>query len=125
MATCRQIAAGRADADQGRSPTQKNFEVQGVLTAGDPFDKRAHGCFHVVHTYPMKKGQQYQIDLNSHWDNFLRLENARGEQLAQDDDSGGFPNARIVFRAPQDGWYRIIVTSFGGGASGPYTLRVK
>ena len=73
----------------------------------------------------MKAGTTYTIDLNSQWDNYLRLENAQGVQLAFDDDSGGFPNARIVFRAPEDGWYRIIVTSFAGGASGPYTLRVR
>ena len=106
-------------------PNQKEFQVQGVLTPGDPFDRVRTVHYHVVHTYQMKAGQQYQIDLTSLWDNYLRLENAQGVQLAQDDDSGGFPNARIIFRAPQDGWYRIIVTSFSGGASGPYTLRVK
>ena len=54
-----------------------------------------------------------------------RLENAAGQQLAQDDDSGGMLNARIVFSAPADGWYRIIVTSFSPKASGNYTLRVR
>lgn len=106
-------------------PNQKNFDVKGVLTAGDPFDKVRGGCFHVVHTYPLKKGQTYTIDLNSQWDNYLRLENAQGVMLAQDDDGGGFPNARIVFAAPADGWYRLIVTSFSSGASGPYTLKVR
>jgi hypothetical protein len=81
--------------------------------------------YHVVHTYPMKKGTQYQIDLNSDWDNYLRLENAQGVQLAFDDDGGGFPNARIIFVAPADGWYRIIVTSFSPNTGGAYTLRVK
>jgi hypothetical protein len=106
-------------------PNGKDFEVQGVLTPGDPFDRVRTQHFHVVHTYRMKAGVNYTIDLRSQWDNYLRLENSRGVQLAQDDDSGGFPNARIVFRAPEDGWYRIIVTSFGGGASGPYTLKVR
>jgi HEAT repeat protein len=106
-------------------PDQKTFEVKGVLTPGDPFDKVRTQMYHVVHIYPMKKGIQYQIDLISQWDNYLRLENSRGVQLAQDDDSGGFPNARIIIRAPEDGWYRIIVTSYAPQASGPYTLRVK
>jgi HEAT repeat protein len=106
-------------------PNGKEFEVKGVLTAGDPFDKRRTAHFHVVHTYYMKKAQQYQIDLISQWDNYLRLENAQGVQLAEDDDGGGFPNARIIIRAPQDGWYRIIVTTYGAGAQGPYTLKVK
>jgi serine protease Do len=73
----------------------------------------------------MKSGQKYQIDLRSQWDNFLRLENAQGQQLAQDDDSGGFPNARIIFQAPADGYYRIIVTSYAPGVNGSYTLTVK
>ncbi len=106
-------------------PNAKDFQVQGVLTPGDPFDRARQGHFHVVHTYPMKKGQRYQIDLTSPWDNYLRLENPRGDQLAQDDDGGGFPNARIIIVAPEDGWYRIIVTTYSGGASGPYTLKVK
>ncbi len=104
---------------------RKDFEVKGVLTAGDPFDKVRGGCFHVVHTFPMVKGKTYTIDLNSQWDNYLRLENPQGVMVAQDDDSGGFPNARIIYAAPTDGWYRIIVTSFANNASGPYTLRVR
>jgi HEAT repeat protein len=123
-ANVRQIAAAALVQVRGDAK-QKGFQVQGVLTAGDPFDRVRSGCFHVVHTYPMKAGQTYTIDLRSTWDNFLRLENAKGEQLAQDDDSGGFPNARIVFTAPQDGWYRIIVTSFAPGANGGYTLTVR
>ena len=104
----------------------KEFQVQGVLTPGDPVDRVRAGCFHVVHTYPMKGGKVYTIDLiSTGWDNFLRLENAQGVQLAADDDSGGMLNARIVFAVPQDGWYRIIVTSFGQGASGAYTLKVR
>ena len=106
-------------------PNRKDFEVKGVLTAGDPFDKVRGGCFHVVHTFPMVKGKTYTIDLNSQWDNYLRLENPQGVMVAQDDDSGGFPNARIIYAAPTDGWYRIIVTSFAGGANGPYTLKVR
>ena len=106
-------------------PKRKDFEVKGVLTPGDPFDKVRQGHFHVVHTYPMVKGKTYEILLNSQWDNFLRLENPQGVELAQDDDGQGFPNARIVYTPQVDGWYRIIVTSFGQGGNGPYTLRVK
>ncbi len=106
-------------------PNLKEFQVQGVLTAGDPLDRVRGGCYHVVHTFRMTKGQQYTIDLTSPWDNYLRLENAAGQQLAQDDDSGGMLNARIVYSALADGWYRIIVTSFGQKVSGNYTLRVR
>lgn len=125
-----QQVAKAAVAQIKADPNQKEFQVHGVLTAGDPFDKVRGGCYHVVHTYAMKAGQTYTIDLISdkgpqRWDNFLRVENSQGQQLAADDDSGGNLNARIQFRAPQDGWYRIIVTSFAQRASGPYLLRIR
>ena len=123
-ANVRQIA-NAALAQIRADPKGNGFQIQGVLTAGDPFDRVRGGCYHVVHTYQMKAGQQYTINLNSPWDNYLRLENAQGQELAQDDDSGGNLNARIIFNAPKDGWYRIIVTSFAGGASGNYTLTVR
>ena len=53
----------------------------------------------------------------------LRLEDAKSAPLAEDDDGGGFPSARIVFTANRTENYRIIVTSFGG-QTGPYTLTV-
>src|SRR5262249_43485834 len=111
------VAQIRAD------PNVKEFQVQGVLTTTDPLDKVSKGCHHVVHTFAMKSGQKYTIDLvstESGWDNYLRLENAQGQQLAEDDDSGGNLNARIIFTAPADGWYRIIVTSYSAGISGGY-----
>jgi HEAT repeat protein len=106
-------------------PKQKEFQVQGVLTAADPMDRSRKQMHHVVHTYYMKAGQNYTIDLISPWDNYLRLENAQGKQLAEDDDSGGNLNARIVIQAPADGWYRIIVTSYSAGVTGNYTLKVR
>jgi HEAT repeat protein len=116
-----QAAAVQIRAD----PKQKEFQVQGVLTASDPFDRVRTQHHHVVHIYPMKAGQQYTIDLTSPWDNYLRLENAQGEQLAQDDDSGGNLNARITFQPPADGWYRVIVTTYAPGATGNYSLRIR
>src|SRR5689334_6925851 len=54
----------------------------------------------------LKGGQSYQIDMTSKdIDPFLRLEDAKGMELANDDDGGGFPNARIVFACPKDGTY--------------------
>jgi hypothetical protein len=45
--------------------------------------------------------------------------------LAADDDGGGFPHARILFRPKKAGQYRIIATSLLGSDTGPYTLTVK
>jgi hypothetical protein len=64
----------------------------------------------------------YVIDLHSgQFDSFLRLEDSAFRQLAQDDDSGGGLDARIIFRCPRTDNYRIIATSLGQG-QGAYTL---
>jgi hypothetical protein len=69
-------------------------------------------------------GKTYVIDMISKkFDAFLRLEDVKGMQLAQDDDSGGGTNARIKFRPKADGAYRIIATSYAGG-TGAFTLKV-
>jgi hypothetical protein len=58
------------------------------------------------------------------FDSYLRLENPFGQQVAEDDDGGGFPNAKIVYLVPQSGNYRIIATSFNGGL-GAYDLIIE
>jgi hypothetical protein len=100
----------------------KDFD--GTLTKEDANDRvRNRPC--KIHTVKFAKDKAYVIDLISKdFDSYLRLEDADGKQLAQDDDSGGFPNARIRFVAPADGEYRIIATTFGGGA-GNYTLKIR
>jgi WD40 repeat protein/HEAT repeat protein len=100
------------------------FEARGALTEADPFDKKRKTMHHTVYTYPVKAGQTITIDLDSKWDNFLRLEDAQGVELAWNDDYGGSTNAHIDFTAKVDGWYRIIVTSYGSGVTGDYTLKV-
>lgn len=70
-------------------------------------------------------GKRYTIDLVSRdFDAYLRLEDSTGKQLAEDDDSGGNLNARIVFQAPKDDTYWIIATTFLGG-TGNYTLSIR
>lgn len=74
----------------------------------------------------LKKGQTYQIDQTSpNLDSYLHLFDPAGKQLAFDDDSGGFPSARIVQRIDADGDYTIISTSFGSRSTGAFTLTVK
>jgi hypothetical protein len=73
-------------------------------------------------------GKTYVIDLVSPdpkaLDPSLVLSDAAGQQLAEDDDGGGGRNARIVFRAEQDGTYRLRATSCNAGR-GAFTLTVR
>jgi len=98
-------------------------DFQGQLDANDAPDAVRNRPAK-VHTLKMAKDKTYVIDLQSaDFDSYLRLEDAAGKQIAQDDDGGGFPNARLRFTAPQDGEYRVIATSFDG-KTGRYTLEV-
>jgi hypothetical protein len=103
------------------------LSVQETLGNRDPKDRLRANCRCKVHTVRMLAGKTYQIDmvtLSPDLDPYLRLENARGEELAEDDDGGGFPNARIIFNCEETGNYRVICTSYTP-ATGRYTLTVK
>jgi hypothetical protein len=82
---------------------------------------------HKVHTLKLKAGNSYLIDLvktNQNQDPYLYLEDAGNKILAQDDDSGGDLNARIIFTPMQDGDYRIIATTLNN-TTGDMNLTVR
>jgi serine/threonine-protein kinase len=82
----------------------------------------------LVYQVKLAAGKTYVIDMVSPdqkaLDPYLVLSDDAGNKLAEDDDSGGGLNARIIFRVPQDGTYRIRATSFNGGR-GDFTLSVR
>jgi hypothetical protein len=78
-----------------------------------------------VHEVQMQPGKTYVVTMNSaEFDSYLRIESPNGEQLVEDDDSGGALNAKIVFAPNQPGAHRVIATSFNGGL-GRYQLKVQ
>jgi len=119
-------AAVTAGGDDEKKPVLKK---QDKLTADDPKDKMRDECHAKVYTVKLKAGQTYRIDMTTtadpkKFDPYLRLENAAGKQLAEDDDGGGFPNAKIIFKAEQDGSYKVVATTFAPNMTGDYTLTV-
>jgi hypothetical protein len=100
-------------------------EVKSELAKTDPKDRVRRNSPSKVYSVKLEGNKTYQIDMTSDKiDSYLRLEDADGKQLAEDDDSGGFPNARIIFACPKDGTYQIIATTFVGG-EGPFNLRIE
>jgi len=103
-------------------------------------ESEAKQSHYKTYTFRMKAGSTYTIDMkvasakkkkknnNNNNDNsldpFLRLESPTGKMLAEDDDSAGQPDARIVYKAIKDGDYRIIATSFDGEQTGKFTLSI-
>ena len=117
------LMAGGLSAGGEKLPI-KDFVVKGVLTKNDPKDAR--GGPMQVHNVAMKSGNVYTIDLvSTEMDAYLRLLDAKGKQLDEDDDSGNNQNSRIIFNCTKDGDYKLVATSFDANRFGSYTLTVK
>ena len=100
------------------------IEYESTIAGTDAKYVGRTGSFAKVFEVNLTKDRTYTIDMEStQFDAYLFLENSERQVLAQDDDSGGNLNARILFQAPADGVYRIITTTFAQGASGTFTLR--
>lgn len=101
------------------------FQTNGKFTKDDPKDPQRGGPMQ-VHTVKMVSGRVYTIDMVSKdFDSYLRLQDPKGNQLDEDDDSGGNLNSRIIFNCTKDGEYKIVTTTFGADATGAYALTVK
>jgi hypothetical protein len=101
------------------------FAARGQLNNKDPFDRMRQTSYHKVHSLKMVPGRTYTIDLrSSDFDAYLRLEDSKQVNLAEDDDGGEGLNARVVFTPTQADTYRIIVTTCNGNETGNYTLTV-
>jgi CHAT domain-containing protein/Tfp pilus assembly protein PilF len=116
---------------RGQEPAKKPAEepllnVAGQLTRDDPVYPALKKGFHKVYPVKLAADVYYQIDLvSADFDAYLRLEDERGKQVAEDDDSGGGQNARIVYKADSTSSHCVIVTTFDSGATGMFRLTVK
>jgi len=101
----------------------KPLTIKGKLIDDDPKDKVVKGS--TCKTYPVKmqKGQVYVIDMvSTEIDSFLRLENPAGDQVALDDDGGGYPNARIAYKAAETGQHKVIATCYPWMGKGKFAM---
>jgi hypothetical protein len=120
-------APARKQAENAPKSEPAKVQVfESKLTDTDPKDRVRTASHCKIFEVEMKQGQAYVIDLRStEFDPFLRVEDADGRELAQDDDSGGDLNARLRFIAPHTGTFRVIATTFAGGSTGSFTLSVR
>ena len=102
----------------------KGQAVSGQLSLTD--SRLSDNSVYQAWTYIGTRGERIEVDVtSSSFDAYADIEDASGKVLARDDDSGGGTNARIVFRVPAAGAYRIIANTFGHGSYGQYTLSVR
>jgi serine/threonine protein kinase/Flp pilus assembly protein TadD len=81
-----------------------------------------------AHAIQLAAGKTYIFDLTSQaFDPLLRLEDAQGKVLAENDDiePGKNLNSRVLFTPPRNGAYRLVATSFQQRGTGPYTLLIR
>jgi thiol-disulfide isomerase/thioredoxin len=121
------MASHQVEQKEGKAD---EFKVEGKLTDTDPKDKKT-GTASNTHPYKMKAGTAYVIRMKStEVDAYLRLEDKDGKQLEEnDDESPDNLNAKIVFKCPADGEYKVICTCFpkpmgGLKVTGAYTLTI-
>jgi serine/threonine-protein kinase len=103
--------------------------IKDQLTKDDPLDRfpLTKKCHYKVHLVTFPAGKHYQIDLTGDFDTFLRLEDSSKKLLLFNDDVSPPDNlnSRFVFSPQIGGTFRIIVTAFKAGDTGPYTLSLK
>jgi len=100
-----------------------NQQVQNILSTGAPlYDNKKYHAYN----FQCTAGQQFEMDIQSDWDNYAMVFDPVGNIVARDDDSGEGLNARIVQACTTTGLYRLMVTTYSPSTStGSYTLRVQ
>jgi len=107
---------------------------RGSLTTVNSKDRERKASYSTVHSATLRSGATYVIDLESgngragspgYFDVWLRIEDAAGRTLLNNDDGGEGFNARATFRPTVSGTYRLVVTTYYSGATGNYTLTVR
>ncbi len=108
---------------------EPSLNVMSELTASDPLDARRRGARCKIWQLKLTRGKRYEFDMKqtpgTRVDPFLRVEDAAGKVLAEDDDGGGGLNARIVFTASETGVYRLVATSCFGNQTGSFLLTAR
>jgi predicted Zn finger-like uncharacterized protein len=125
-----------ADAEKERNKFDKDeggatiFTKNDTLTLKDP--RVAEGKPAKTYKVKLEAGKEYIIDMKASGkefghDPYLILLNPQNKKVAEDDDSGGFPNAQIRYSPSVAGEYTVQATSFMGlpPKGFPFSLTVK
>ncbi len=110
----------------GKPPRQLPLDgsvVNGRLERGD-LVWLGDNSFYDVYRFEGKAGTRIRVEMVSgDVDSYLFLVGPNGHDVAQDDDSAGGKNARIIATLPADGTYLLMANTYGGAEMGNYRLR--
>ncbi|MFN3925757.1 MAG: trypsin-like peptidase domain-containing protein [Pseudanabaenaceae cyanobacterium] len=94
------------------------------FTAQD--QRLSDGSYFQVYEFSGQAGEVIIIDMQStEIDPYMVLFDPDGNQIAQDDDSGGGKNARIIVPLPLTGVYNLYVNSYVPHQLGGFTLSLR
>jgi hypothetical protein len=96
------------------------------IAYGDSINGNLSGMGRGRYLFNGTAGDIISIRVISDFDAYLELYDPGGDLLTSDDDSGGGLNPLIQnFTLPEDGEYRLEVSSFGGSVGGSYTVTLE
>ena len=105
-------------------PINVGAEASGDITSLSGRSTTCTDCFANLHEFTVSSEQTLVIELSSAaFDAYLRVLDSNGTIVASDDDSAGNLNSRVIHTFAA-GTYRIEVSTFDAGESGPYSLTV-
>lgn len=97
-------------------------EVVGRLTASDAMT--GDGKYAQAWTLDVDAGGTFVVEVVSEdFDTYLYLTGPGLTGVLVDDDGATDTNSRITFTAPEAGSYRVVVSTYGGDATGTFRLR--
>ncbi len=101
-----------------------NQNLTGSLTTSDC--TLGDGTYAKIYHFTGNAGTQVTIDMTSSaFDSYLILFDSSFTSVAQDDDSGGGTDSRIVYTLPRSGDWYVAANAFFVGSTGSYTLRLQ
>ncbi len=117
-------AASPFDLEQAKPIALNGPAVQGQL-GRESSVLPADNSYFDLYAFEGQAGQQVVIEMtSSEVDAYLILLGPDGQDLAQDDDSGGRTNARLATTLPENGTYTVLANSYAPGELGSYSIRL-
>ncbi|MGF1538539.1 MAG: trypsin-like peptidase domain-containing protein [Elainellaceae cyanobacterium] len=124
------VRSGEAPREWARFANVKSITPNGSAVSGrlssDSNVLESDRSYYDVYALDAEVGDRITVDMRSREvDAYLILIAPNGQGLAQDDDSAGGTDARVVATAPISGTYMILANSYEPGQTGGYQLQVR
>ena len=116
--------SSQASAPQpSRSADSRGRVETGSLASGDK--ELSSGEYYDDYKIRGGAGEYVVIGLqSSEFDPYLILIPPEGEQIENDDHEGDATRSQLALELPEDGQYRVVVTSYKSGETGAYELQI-